>query len=97
MELMVPKGVENKIYTIAKDRETSTAATQSQSPAAMNSNMLIKRSSVGSKYYISDPLMVSNDTKGHETKIYNIVTDRWNVIRVKGMSLLGILFAYLEF
>ena len=34
-----PKGQENKIYTIVKGRESSTAATQSLTPAVVKSNM----------------------------------------------------------
>ena len=37
-----PKGQENKIYTIVKGRVRSTAATQSQSPAIVKSNMFLK-------------------------------------------------------
>ena len=37
-----PKGQETKIYTIVKRRWRSTAATQSQSPAAVKSNMFLK-------------------------------------------------------
>ena len=37
-----PKGQENKIYTIVKGRETFNAATHSQSPAVVKSNMFLK-------------------------------------------------------
>ena len=39
---MIAKDKKNKIYTIVKDRETFTAATQSQSPATVKSNMFFK-------------------------------------------------------
>ena len=41
MKPMIPKD-KKKIYTIVKGMETSTAATQSQSPAVVKSNMFLK-------------------------------------------------------
>ena len=46
-----PKGLENKIYTMMKGRETFNLAIQSQSPAVVKFNMLYKRLSFGSKDY----------------------------------------------
>ena len=41
-ETLDTKGQQNKIYTIVKGRERSTAATQSQSQAVVKSNMFLK-------------------------------------------------------
>ena len=53
-----PKGQENKICTIVKDREMFYPVTQSQSPAAVKSNMFLNGYSLEAKNALRIETMV---------------------------------------